>query len=88
MAGPVCQGRCEGLAEHILQVISMVSLHPAGVRLDYPSHAAGLRKEVGVGACRFGVGQGQEKLLDIRYVMLGWETNWVRRACYSNNEED
>lgn len=39
MAGPVCQGRGEGLAEYILQVISMVSLHPAGVRLDYSGWA-------------------------------------------------
>ena len=56
---PVCQWCGERLSEHILQVISMVSSHPAGVGSTNASHTIGLREEVGVGAGRSLVRQGK-----------------------------
>lgn len=49
MARPVAQRCGEWLSEHILQIISVVGSHPAGVRLKKASHTIGLREKVGVG---------------------------------------
>ena len=45
MLGPVCQMVDEGLAKDKLQVLSVVSPHPAGE----PGISRGLREQVGVG---------------------------------------
>lgn len=43
MAGPVPQWCGERLSEHVLQVISVVGSHPAGVGHDEAAHTVGLR---------------------------------------------
>ena len=48
VAGPVPQWRAEGLPEHILQVVSVVCSHPAGVGQHQTPHAVGLGEQVGV----------------------------------------
>ena len=54
---PVGRGRGEGLPEHVLQVVSVVRPHPAGVGFPWTHHQAGLREQVGEGAAGPGCGQ-------------------------------
>ena len=46
--GPVPQWRAEGLPEHILQLVSVVRSHPAGVGQHQTPQAVGLGEQVGV----------------------------------------
>ena len=62
VAGPVAQGCGEGLPEQVLQVVSMVSTHPAGVGTQQASHAVWLREQVGVGTAGSLMGQWRENI--------------------------
>ena len=60
VAGPVRQWCGERLSEKVLQIISVVGSHPAGVGPGNAAHTAGLREEVGVGPSGSLVRQGKK----------------------------
>ncbi len=61
VARPVSQWCGERLSEHVLQVISVVSPHPAGVGCGNAPHSVGLREEVGVGTASSLVRKGKNR---------------------------
>ena len=58
MAGPVAKGSGKRFSKHVLQVISMVSTHPAWVGTQQATHAVRLREQVRVGTAGSLMGQG------------------------------
>lgn len=61
VARPVPQWCGKRLSEHILQVISVVGSHPAGVGPANAAQTVGLRKQVGVGTASPLVRQGKKR---------------------------
>ena len=61
VARPVPQRCGERLSEHVLQVISVVGSHPAGVGPTNATHTVGLREEVRVGTASSLVRQGEKR---------------------------